>query len=73
MTAREITKALGGRWHGRYGTALCPVHDDRAPSLSVSEADGKLLVHCHAGSSFEQIAARVSIPLDPERWIYEYG
>jgi hypothetical protein len=23
--ARELTLALGGRWHGRYGTAPCPV------------------------------------------------
>lgn len=30
-------------------TALCPVHDDKRSSLSVSEApDGKLLMHCHA-------------------------
>jgi hypothetical protein len=42
MTARSLTKALGGRWHGSYGTACCPAHDDRRPSLSVSDGpDGR--------------------------------
>ncbi len=49
MTARAITKALQGYWHGRYGTARCPAHDDRSPSLSIAEHNGKLLVHCHTG------------------------
>ncbi len=49
MNAREVTKVLGGRWTGSSGTARCPAHDDRHPSLSVSERDGKLLVHCFAG------------------------
>ena len=30
--------------------ACCPAHDDRIPSLSISDSDeGKVLVHCHAG------------------------
>lgn len=33
---------------GQY-TALCPGHDDRNRSLSVKQADGKLLVKCFAG------------------------
>ena len=49
MSARTLTSALQGRWHGSYGTARCPTHDDRHPSLSVTERDGRLLVHCHAG------------------------
>ncbi len=49
MTAREITKALRGHWCGSSGTARCPGHDDRHPSLSITERDGKLLVYCHAG------------------------
>jgi len=27
----------------------CPAHDDRNPSLSVRDGEGRLLVHCHAG------------------------
>src|SRR3546814_2018207 len=50
MSARGITKALNGRWCGSYGLARCPAHDDRTPSLSLSDGDdGTLLVCCHAG------------------------
>ncbi len=49
MTAQSITKALHGHWHGGYGTAHCPAHDDKNPSLSITERDGKLLVKSHAG------------------------
>ena len=36
--------------------AQCPAHDDRKPSLSISEGtDGKLLVHCKAGCTFESV------------------
>ncbi len=48
MTAREIITALQGRWHGSYGTARCPAHEDHKPSLSVSESNGVVLVKCHA-------------------------
>ena len=50
MTAETIAKALGGRKAGGGWMARCPAHDDRAPSLSIRDADdGKVLVHCHAG------------------------
>ena len=52
MTAQEITRALGGHWHGSYGMARCPAHSDKTPSLAVRDGDGdKLLTYCHAGSS----------------------
>ena len=34
---------------------LCPAHDDRAPSLHVTESEGKILVHCFAGCSNEAV------------------
>jgi hypothetical protein len=38
------------RANGDSFEALCPAHDDRAPSLSVAEGDqGGIVVHCHAG------------------------
>src|SRR5262249_10331976 len=41
---------------GRNGLARCPAHDDRTPSLSVSDGnDGKVLVHCHAGCSQDAV------------------
>ncbi|WP_375665959.1 MULTISPECIES: toprim domain-containing protein [unclassified Bartonella] len=54
--ARGITRALRGTWHGRYGTARCPAHDDRLPSLSLANGhDGRLLLYCYAGCSFREI------------------
>ena len=48
--ARTITDALGGRWSGSGGMARCPCHEDRTPSLSISDGqDGVLLVNCFAG------------------------
>ena len=40
----------------------CPAHDDNNPSLSIKEtADGKLLLHCFAGCSFEDIVKAADI------------
>lgn len=33
---------------GQY-KALCPAHDDKSPTLSVTEKDGRVLIHCFAG------------------------
>lgn len=39
------------RWNGKHSfTACCVAHDDRNPSMSVTEADdGTILAHCHSG------------------------
>ena len=49
MNSRTLTEALGGKWHGNYGTARCPAHDDRDPSLSIQDGDKAPLLKCHAG------------------------
>lgn len=56
MDAEALTRALSGRWHGRYGLAPCPVPGhgkglgDRHPSLSISRGTRQaIVVHCHAG------------------------
>ncbi|GIV12928.1 MAG: hypothetical protein KatS3mg021_1210 [Fimbriimonadales bacterium] len=33
----------------------CPAHDDRTPSLHLTEKDGRLLWHCHAGCPQEAV------------------
>jgi putative DNA primase/helicase len=53
--AKQIVRALGGQWHGTSGAARCPAHRDRVPSLSVTDADGRPLVYCHAGCSQEEV------------------
>jgi putative DNA primase/helicase len=49
MSAETIAKALGGRKNGRGWIARCPAHNDRNPSLSIDENDGRVLVKCRAG------------------------
>jgi putative DNA primase/helicase len=50
MTPEIIARALGGHRVGSAWMARCPAHDDRAPSLSLTETqEGKVLVRCHAG------------------------
>ena len=39
------------------GQTHCPAHDDERPSLSVSDADQKVLVHCHAGCEQDTVVA----------------
>lgn len=55
-SARDLTSALGGVWHGGYGMAKCPAHDDRSPSLSIRDGD-RLLVRCHAGCEQADVIA----------------
>jgi putative DNA primase/helicase len=46
---------------GQY-KALCPAHDDKNPSLSVTEAaDGKVLIRCHAGCDYRSIVKAVGL------------
>lgn len=41
--------------------ALCPAHADRNPSLSISEKDGKVLIHCMAGCVTEDVCKAAGI------------
>ena len=58
MTAQVIAKALGGRKAGVGWMARCPAHDDQTPSLSISDAEGGMvLVRCHAGCDQGRVIA----------------
>jgi hypothetical protein len=62
-----LTRDLGGKWHGRYGTAPCPVcqPDRRRDQIALGLADGsdgRLLLTCRkAGCSFRDILAAAGI------------
>lgn len=64
---RELTLALGGRWHGRYGVAPCPVcqaerRRDQAALTLADGRDGRLLAHCKKSAcDFRDIAAAAGI------------
>jgi hypothetical protein len=58
VNAAEIAQGLGG--HKRNGSewyCRCPAHDDKAPSLSITEKDGKVLFTCRAGCAQEDVLA----------------
>ena len=64
--AYRITKLLDGHWHGRYGTAPCPVcQPDRKRSqnaLTLADGRGKLLAHCKKSEcSFRDILAALGM------------
>ncbi len=57
--AMNITARLGGKWHGSYGMAKCPVHEDSTPSLSIRPGDEAVIFTCHAGCSSRDVAIEV--------------
>jgi hypothetical protein len=45
-------------------SALCPVHDDHNPSLSVAEgSDGQVLLFCHAGCDVLDVAQALGMEM----------
>lgn len=59
LAARLHAKRTAGAWLAR-----CPSHDDRRPSLSISEGrEDRVLLHCHAGCPPEAIAAALGLTL----------
>jgi putative DNA primase/helicase len=60
LDARAITKALVGKWQGRYGLCRCPAHADKMPSMKVRDDQRKgdgIDVHCFAGCDWKDIKA----------------
>ena len=46
MSADSLARVLEARRSGASWMAKCPAHDDRNPSLSITEVDGKILLVC---------------------------
>ena len=64
MQLTDLLSRLNGvERRGNQHQAKCPVHDDNKPSLSVSESDGKILLHCHAKCSTESIVAALGLEM----------
>jgi len=61
MDARSIAEALTGKNLPRrdYYVVCCPCHDDKRPSLSISDGDKGLVVKCHTGCDPLDILAAI--------------
>jgi len=55
MSADSIARALKAHRSGAGWMAKCPAHNDNNPSLSIRDADGKVLLHCHAGCGQREV------------------
>ena len=65
MTAATLLDRLDGvqaRGTDRW-MAKCPSHPDRSPSLSIRQADDRLLVHCFGGCEVGDVLAAVGLGL----------
>jgi 5S rRNA maturation endonuclease (ribonuclease M5) len=58
LTHDDILERFGLHFPGK---CTCPAHDDRNPSLSITERDGKLLFYCHSGCATEDVLAAVGL------------
>ena len=55
----KVRQVKPGKW-----TARCPAHDDKTPSMNITEVEnGKLLVKCWVGCSVNEIIASVGLEL----------
>lgn len=52
------------RKNGKDYIACCPAHDDKSPSLAIAEKeDGRVLLHCFAGCSANDVLGAVGLEL----------
>lgn len=64
VTIREFLSRLHGVKESSKGgwKSLCPAHEDKNPSLSISEGDdGRVLLKCHAGCDPERVLEAVGL------------
>ena len=64
MNAQDILDRLEkvtgskGKW-----MACCPAHQDKSPSLAVTETDDRVLVHCFSGCDTQDVTAAIGLNL----------
>lgn len=58
---QRLTKVTGRRGHW---TACCPAHEDRSPSLAITETDdGRILLKCFGGCSVQAIVGAIGMDM----------
>lgn len=78
MDARDVTYELGGKWHGSRGVAICPAHNEKTGSLSISDGTGRdgnplVMVKCFGGCDQESVLDALEsegVYLRKERTVY---
>jgi hypothetical protein len=55
--AESLARALGGHKAGSQWMARCPAHEDGTPSLAITQAAARVLVHCFAGCTQDRVLA----------------
>jgi hypothetical protein len=62
VTLEQIIERFQARRNGSGWISRCPAHQDRSPSLSIGEGrEGRVVLHCWAGCSFESICAAAGL------------
>ena len=61
MDIESLVTMLNGKPKGKGYIACCPAHDDKHPSLSINEDNGKILIKCWSGCSVESIVSAIGI------------
>jgi putative DNA primase/helicase len=63
MSLSEVARAFdGAKQQGAGWLARCPAHDDSTASLSISTGEGgRILLHCHAGCTFDSITRAAAL------------
>jgi len=74
MNIEEILSKLDGvKKQGDGWIAKCPAHDDKEPSLSITTKGDKVLLHCFAGCSQEDVLKAVGLETGPGLTLEEYA
>jgi hypothetical protein len=56
-----IAQLKGVSWSGSTANAICPTHEDRKPSLSVTLEPDKILMRCHSGCDIRNICESLGV------------
>jgi CHC2 zinc finger len=64
VNVEQVAERLHARRSGAGWVARCPAHNDRSPSLSISEGrDGRVLLWCFAGCPPESIVTALGMTM----------
>ena len=65
MTAADLAARCDKAHRGADGSwqACCPAHEDKTPSLSITDGDKGVILHCHAGCAPADVVAVLGLSM----------